>query len=402
MRLIASLSILLLALGCNPAFADNLGKPMTFKFYRNNVFGPKIYADGALTVDSPRLFLQVLSENRITETTPGPDKPSILFKSEGGNLLAGLELGRIIRRYHLRTGVDAIDPISQRSRELLSRAGISVSDKGSFMLGYPSYCISACTLAFLGGVERSAGRDDVYAVHQFSVDCEHDKLPEVQTICKDGRQALSLAQQQSAEIARYLESMGIPTVFLSQMVLADPSHVNVLSESDMEKYGILTSSHEHEGKWGMEWSDSDSKFVLVYREYDSNYGTTAVSFACGEGRELMIILTFDHHSAQEFEFRGFGIAYRSSATDDQHWFALSRNEILRYPYLTANDCGVLSIRGTRRVVDALRKGTYILQIIGTYEPEYVQRALLGITRMHSYLLIQVDREKFDAYLASCH
>jgi hypothetical protein len=83
-----------------PAHADNSGRPMTFEW--GVVYGdqPAIFADGDFTPETPAAFRSFLQRS----AQPTRDR-SIYFNSLGGDLSAGMEVGRLVRRAELNTGV---------------------------------------------------------------------------------------------------------------------------------------------------------------------------------------------------------------------------------------------------------------------------------------------------------
>ena len=90
-----------------------------------------IYLDGEIDASAPKRLSQALSKV--------PDRPGgihIVLNSRGGNLIAAMDLGRIIRKSGATTTVGVSD-LSQP--ELLPVKG---------------ECFSACSLAFLGGSYR--------------------------------------------------------------------------------------------------------------------------------------------------------------------------------------------------------------------------------------------------------
>ena len=119
--------------------ADNAGKPMTFEW--GTVYGdtPAIFADGDFTVDTPDALRAFLKRSIYTPDTV------IYLNSLGGDLGAGMEVGKVIREAHLNTGV---------ARNTRDPAQANTIDLDAYSRVYPGYCVSACSLAFLGGVSR--------------------------------------------------------------------------------------------------------------------------------------------------------------------------------------------------------------------------------------------------------
>src|SRR5262245_65171792 len=99
-----------------------------------------VYLDGRIDAGAP---------DRLARTLSGiKGAAAVWLNSPGGNLFAGMQLGRIIREHGASTYI--ID-----SRALL-----------------PGECYSACALAFLGGVHRFIDHGARYGVHRASLPVE--------------------------------------------------------------------------------------------------------------------------------------------------------------------------------------------------------------------------------------
>ena len=96
-----------------------------------------VYLDGTIDDDAP---------NRLSTALDGvAGKIAVWLNSPGGNLFAGMELGRIIRKHG---------------------AGTHIIDHRTVL---PGQCYSACALAFLGGVSRFIDNAARYGVHRASL-----------------------------------------------------------------------------------------------------------------------------------------------------------------------------------------------------------------------------------------
>jgi len=396
------LTLGLVAMAAAPAVADNLGRPMTFQYYpaRPNQY-PQLQADGDITAETPALLRRVLAQHGVGPSTPLPQRPEIFLTSGGGDLPAGMEIGRIIRQNQLSTKVGAHDPISTTSRQVLRQYGISVDEAPQFSSGFswmldalagyhPSYCVSACTVAFLGGVTRSIVKNSAFAVHQYSVDCID---PQNRTACSSNQAFLSAAQRMSAQLATYLEAMGVSEAFLTQMVLAEPKQVNVLSDADLSKYRIVYIPST--SQWDVKGS-SLGGLTLIFDNEVAGY-KTHLEFACAPRRgstELTVLIVGDHYydrnvalSARNIEFS----YYPDNTTLAPRSFSLASDEILRYPYPVPDVAVGLMIRGTPRIVDALRRAG-VFSIVGH---------VLSEMNVAIYANVIVDRDKLGGYITSC-
>lgn len=170
-----------------PRQFDKLFEPMTFSYHATDPYHRTgrfyILAEGLITSDSPKEFLAFF--NKLDRGIP-----PVYFNSPGGNLAAGLSLGRIIRKLGLDTFVGGpyrtCFQLDQRGRETslapLDKEGGQASDlfaeeetcqhcsyscDAPVMLAKTGICFSACAYAFLGGVGRELGARGSYGVHQF-------------------------------------------------------------------------------------------------------------------------------------------------------------------------------------------------------------------------------------------
>ncbi|PDT32296.1 hypothetical protein CO660_00215 [Rhizobium sp. L9] len=130
-------------------------------------------------------------------------KPSfITFQSPGGNVVAAMKFGRMIRAL-------GADTLQIRSSE----------------------CASACALAFIGGVHRSAEAGSI-GVHQssFAEDAGFDR-----------NTAVSAVQAMTAEIIKYLGEMGVSSDLLQISLSVDSADMRYLTSSEMVQYRMTTS-----------------------------------------------------------------------------------------------------------------------------------------------------------------
>jgi hypothetical protein len=148
--------------------------------------GTYIVAQGDITSETPAEFGRL-------SATPGMD---LYFDSPGGNLIAGLELGRLIRRAGLNTRVAP------------SGAG----------------CYSACVYAFAGGVVRTYDGHGELGVHQF-----HGGLSE------------RSVQTTLALLSGYLDEMGVDHRLLEVASLVPPEEVQAIPVKAAQEWGLANS-----------------------------------------------------------------------------------------------------------------------------------------------------------------
>ncbi len=128
---------------------------------------------------------------------------AVFFDSEGGNIAAAMAYGRTIRSLGLWT-------LQLRK------------DK----------CVSACALAFVGGISRHAEPGSI-GVHQssFSSDSHFD-----------GDTAVIAIQAMTANIMAYLVEMGIDPRLLQLSLSVPPNDMRYLTAAEMEQYKITFSA----------------------------------------------------------------------------------------------------------------------------------------------------------------
>lgn len=124
----------------------------------------------------------------------------VTFDSGGGNVDAALRLGRAIRSMGLST-------VQLRSLE----------------------CSSACALAFLGGVNRSAEPGSI-GVHRTSFSGD---------AVLDGHEAAAAVQALTAEIMTYMIEMGTDPRLLQLSLSTDRDDMRYLTGREMQQYSIV-------------------------------------------------------------------------------------------------------------------------------------------------------------------
>ncbi|TCA18505.1 hypothetical protein E0H68_03455 [Rhizobium leguminosarum bv. viciae] len=129
-------------------------------------------------------------------------KPAfITFRSGGGNVVSAMKIGRMIRALGIST-------LQIRSAE----------------------CASACALAFVGGVRRSAEAGAI-GVHQASFSDD---------AALDSKTAVTAVQAMTAEIIGYLGEMGVSPQLLQLSLSVESSDMRYLTSSEMANWGVTT------------------------------------------------------------------------------------------------------------------------------------------------------------------
>lgn len=129
----------------------------------------------------------------------------VTFDSSGGNVETAIELGQMIRAAGLNT----------------------------FQLRFTE-CASACSLAFMGGVERMADPGSI-GVHRASFSDEASM---------SAGDAVAGIQVLTAHIITYLTEMGVDPKLLAMALSYDRSDMRYLSSSEMAELHVITSEIE--------------------------------------------------------------------------------------------------------------------------------------------------------------
>ncbi|UUZ73534.1 hypothetical protein LP415_10395 [Polaromonas sp. P1(28)-8] len=186
-----------------PALA--ISGPMTIKLYppdpESRVIGEQwaIYLDGEIDKNAPARLAAALAQNSISGGY-------VLINSPGGNLFAGMELGKIIRNRGLSTFV--------------AKEGSKKFD------AQPGGCYSACVLAYAGGYYRHSKAGSQIGVHRFSTTTPSST-------------DLDAAQITSAVVINYLAEMGVDVALFDRMVRAGKDEILVLRLDDLKMLRVI-------------------------------------------------------------------------------------------------------------------------------------------------------------------
>jgi hypothetical protein len=208
-----------------------------------------VYLDGRIDADAPR---------RLSEALVGIDgKISAWLNSPGGNLFAGMELGRIIRAHGASTHI--IDYRTLR----------------------PGQCYSACAMTFLGGVYRFNNNGARYGVHRASL-----------LVGPNGE--TDLGHHLSSAIGHYIREMGVDPRLLDICMKAGRHEMYLLSQEEAKTLGVINN-----GRQAPEWSLVTSPAgTLLQGQQVTIDGTGIVSFSCDGSRTV------------------FGAVYESAGAND--------------------------------------------------------------------------------------
>ena len=176
-------------------------------FFSNTSFAAEIRVVAGINNQSSVVFVSgafLMDDNkRFIQQTISLDKAIIVFNSLGGNLFAGIEIGKAIRLKDFSTYVS-----------------------------HESYCASACALAWLGGTKRFMSRNSRVGFHA--------AYKEISGVASESGMGNAL-------VGAYLNSLGLPTRAVAYITAAAPDSMQWLTQSDAIAVGIDATLYEIEG-----------------------------------------------------------------------------------------------------------------------------------------------------------
>ncbi len=199
----------------------------------------QILAQGLIESETPEKFERFLLESKLGKIT-NMTTITMVFDSPGGNLLAAMRLGNMIRAARIDTELGP--EYSQVIRQRYPRS----NEYNEFV---PSaICASACTLAFVGGVKRTVANDSRFGVHQFSL--------------ADGQAGDGMTQVTVVAIAEYLQQMGVDRRMLDRASVVDPRDIAWLARSEIDEFRI-DNTRPYLEEWTLEASDAGEPLLVL-------------------------------------------------------------------------------------------------------------------------------------------
>ncbi len=209
------------ALAClAPGFARAGSQPMQFHVepLRSAACGARcpnvVVADGVIEPNTPEVFADFA---RSAARTPNM-KSLMLINSPGGNVVASMDFGQMLRQLHIAAVVASYGSDG-------FRAGPT-----------PGECVSACVYALMGAVRRVAPEESRVALHRMSV--SETLMP---TRGHVGSVSRRFADERLVDkVARYARQMGVSPDVVMQAESLDPDHVRSLSAREMQRWRLAS------------------------------------------------------------------------------------------------------------------------------------------------------------------
>lgn len=187
----------------------------------------------------------------------GPDGADVYINSPGGNLLVGMQIGRLIRQAGASTWIGTLARDTENT--WAGKAGVK---------HVAGYCYSACSLAFLGGVYRYAGEGDEYGVHRFSSGASPTTGD------------LDTAQVASAAVGTYIREMDVDPALFDFMVERGKDSVRILAMQELTRLNVVNNGRQR-AEWSIEIVEGGTYLRGVQ---DTVHGRGKAVLLCQKGR----------------------------------------------------------------------------------------------------------------------
>lgn len=240
-------------------------------------------AQGEITPQTPQDFLNYLHGLGFTGT-------EVVFNSPGGNLLAGIKLGELIRKTGSSTAI-----------------GKTVNDTSvtfqPVQMQEPGICASACAFAFLGGKERYLDQNSRLGVHQFS-------FPKDVSASAEGTESivgLTLA---------YALEMGIDPRVIAAASGTSPDNMHWFTPEEIATYR-LDNSKSYQDPWQLEPYHAGMIVTTTYHQNADQ--TVAVTLLCSQEDHVwrLLLSQQDANSASQLvsgQIFSFAGSYQTNPT----------------------------------------------------------------------------------------
>lgn len=259
---IAAIASLIFLQGANAASVDIvLPKPVEEKVYG---LRPELFIRGELDARTPHQVRALITRHRLNERAA-----TVYLDSPGGNLLAGIELGKLIRNAGMHTSVGA------RQSDAKAVGGIG-----------PGVCLSACVYAYVGGYYRYARKDDVIGVHRFFREGATPKDVE-------------LAQVVSAAITNHLNAMGVDTKLFEIASATAADNITKIPLSDAMRLRVVNN-----GQLPATWELVSREGVVYLRGgQTTHWGMGKLLFIC-QKRQVQVTAIYGVGDVDKLTYSG--------------------------------------------------------------------------------------------------
>jgi hypothetical protein len=221
-----------------------------------------IFANGEIDNGAAKRLERLIVKNNI------PNNSMIFFNSPGGSVGEAMQLGKILRKHKIFSGV-AIENTTTQT--------------GSRFARDPGNCENACVLAFIGGHFRYSSQDSKLGFNNFLTS-------------DTGVSKSLLLDPIKSEIKNYITEMGVEKSFFEIISNPDQSIKFEIGNLELEKYNVINN-----GLTNVEWSFKEIEGGKYLKgERDTQHGVQKIIFtSCVEGDIALVVMIFDAQKRED-------------------------------------------------------------------------------------------------------
>jgi hypothetical protein len=187
---------------------------MTFRLESLGGGAKAIVAEGQITNSTPGEFVDFLRENASDRAL----RTVVFLHSEGGYVMASMELGQIFRRIGAATVVARLAPSQGRGRFLSAN------------------CLSACVYAFMGGRKRVAPQGSALGIHRMFANQVTER-----GIFGDGPVVRRYDNgSMAAHLMAYSARMGVSRDLIRTAEHISSSQIHLVTSSEMSRWKLAS------------------------------------------------------------------------------------------------------------------------------------------------------------------
>jgi hypothetical protein len=172
-----------------------------------------IAADGEIMAKTPQAFVDFVGQH----IGSGRLHSIVLINSQGGRVVAAMELGQALRKLGAAAVVAKVPPAGSR--------------KDLWVL--PGRCYSACVYALMGAKKRVALPESRVGIHRMFM-YEASMRPDAGT----QRERVFATEPLVARLSEYAEAMGISTALVRKAETINPEQIHILSAAELRRYKL--------------------------------------------------------------------------------------------------------------------------------------------------------------------
>jgi len=170
-------------------------------------------ADGEIVAKTPQAFVDFVGKH----IGSGRLHSIVLINSQGGRVVAAMELGQALRKLGAAAVVAKVPPVGSR--------------KDLWVL--PGRCYSACVYALMGAKKRVALPESRVGIHRMFM-YEASMRPDAGT----QRERVFATEPLVARLSEYAEAMGISTALVRKAETINPEQIHILSAAELRRYKL--------------------------------------------------------------------------------------------------------------------------------------------------------------------